>query len=382
MIYGILERRNQELLKDIEHLLHLIKNAWVPKELNEYKLRIRQVCEITRITILQNIQTIKLNREEILDDILSNTQHATRTIRLISESFLPPILRAKPVDRISLMILNWLHQAHPETETAPLAISDGGVAVWPLTADIPTFPTIYFFPSLERLGLLYQPLLFHEFGHVLYAFHRPEMDVLVAALQRDITDILMPASQRNDSYALYQASRRQLIINTWYSWTQELFCDTVGLTIGGPSFLYAFSTFLSTINRGEFYRSQKDLERSDHPMAWLRVQFLAERARLSGFSQIADSLEAEWLAFATTMRIREDYFGFYNQSIESIINRTIEYMLEETAPQHYKEEDMTPNSWNSNDSLARLLNWAWLVKQNSPQRYSKWETSQINKLIS
>jgi hypothetical protein len=44
---------------------------------------------------------------------------------------------------------------------------------------------------------------------------------------------LVPASQRNDRYAREQAAQRQAIVNTWYSWAQEFFCDAVSLTIGG-----------------------------------------------------------------------------------------------------------------------------------------------------
>ena len=106
--------------------------------------------------------------------------------------------------------------------------------IWPFLHIAPT----YFFPFLEQKGLLFQPLLFHEFGHLLYLCHKREMDDLVRELQREVEDVLTPPSQRNDRHSDIQAGQRQTIVDTWYRWAQELFCDAVGLTIEGPSFLY------------------------------------------------------------------------------------------------------------------------------------------------
>lgn len=77
---------------------------------------------------------------------------------------------------------------HPEIRQYPPAVSPGTCAVWPLLDFVP----IYFFPALEQQSLLYQPLLFHEFGHVLYGAHKQEMDDLVGDLQRSIQEILLP----------------------------------------------------------------------------------------------------------------------------------------------------------------------------------------------
>src|SRR5439155_7631987 len=107
-------------------------------------------------------------------------------------------------------------------------------------------------------GLLYQALYFHEFGHLLYVCHMQEMDDLVRALQGEIEDILTPPAQRNDRHADVQTATRQTIAYTWYRWAQEFFCDAVGLTIGGPCFLRAFSGYLGTMDRGDFYRDPGD----------------------------------------------------------------------------------------------------------------------------
>ena len=56
-------------------------------------------------------------------------------------------------------------------------------------------PLIYMMPPSAQQGLLYLPLFFHEFGHLLYACHKPEMDALVRELQENLAELLEPAVQ-------------------------------------------------------------------------------------------------------------------------------------------------------------------------------------------
>ena len=298
-------------------------------------------------------------------------------MRVVNARFSVPILRASDTDRLSLSIVNWLHSHHQETKAFPPAVGDGNVSVWP------TFPHVYQFPQLERRGLLYQPLLFHEFGHVLYFRHKKEMDDLVADLQKDIAELIFPLFQRNDRHSEIQAQRRQLVVDTWYSWTQELFCDAVGLRIGGPSFLYAFSSYLGTVSGNDFYRKVRDLELSDHPVTWLRVHFLAKKARLTGFSSLADSIENEWKLLAATMQISEDYHGFYDKKLERVVWETLENMLIESEPRPYEKDEVECNNWNIGDSIVKLVNLAWNhKKQDFPESYIKWEERYIKKYLS
>src|SRR5258708_128959 len=174
------------------------------------------------------MRELQLEEAAIAEEILSNTQTATRTMNLMSTRFAYPILRASDADRLSLRIIGWIHRQHPETQQLPPAFCDGATSVWPF--DLP----IYFLPCLHRQSLLFQSLLFHEFGHVLYAYHRREMDDLVRALQEAIGQHILPPSSRNDRYAPMQSDQRQAIVDVWYPWVQELFCDATGFIIGGP----------------------------------------------------------------------------------------------------------------------------------------------------
>ena len=64
--------------------------------------------------------------------------------------------------------------------------------------------------------------------------------------------MLRPSSQRNDQHAQIQSDRQRLVVNAWYSWAQELFCDAIGLCIGGPAFLHAFANYLSGLDEEDF----------------------------------------------------------------------------------------------------------------------------------
>ncbi|MGA2402115.1 MAG: hypothetical protein ABSG91_10450, partial [Syntrophobacteraceae bacterium] len=237
---------------------------------------------------------------------------------------------------------------------------------------------VYLFPSVEQQGLLYQPLLFHEFGHLLYQIHKSEMDDLVAELREEVINLLLPVSQRNDRFAEEQASKRQIIADTWYSWIQEIFCDAVGFQLGGPCFLYAFSSFLSTLAEGDFYRQPGDLEHSDHPITWLRVRFLTDRALGGGYNRCAEIVQNEWRLIADLMDVVEDYHGFYHEALAEVISNTIRDMLTEAAPRECSQLEAAGSGWNpDSDSPIRLLNWAWQVYMDNPDRYSVWETEQI-----
>lgn len=382
MIGKTLHQRNLELLQDTNRLMGILNKSRISGELVEYKARVHDVCELCQEIIERNISALVIGKNDILEEILSNTQQATQIIRLLSERFLPPISRFKEEDRLSLYLLNWLHKTHPKTDQTPSAISDGGVAVFPLTPEIPIFPTIYYFPYLERQSLLYQSLLFHEFGHLLYGFHKPEMDAIVAELQREIADLLMPVSQRNDRHSAYQANSRQMIVNTWYSWIQELFCDLVGFTIGGPAFLLAFSKFLCTMQRSEFYRTPKSLAKSDHPVAWLRVKFLAQTAYSAGYHNLSNEILDEWSAYAAAMNIKEDFHGFYAPSLEGCITNALSDLLTETSPQPFGYCDISSIYWKPGEPPVHLLNLAWNIYRMDTSKYIKWETAQIKLLLS
>lgn len=374
----LLERQNRELLRTIEGFQKLIRAAQIPDEFGPYQAHLLNICAELHRLVQRNLIYLELDHPAIFDDVLSNTRQARHIIGLLSSDLAPPLLRASSADRLCLKIIAWQHQAHEQTAAYPAALSNGGCAVLPWK-----LAPLYFFPCMEQRSLLYLTLFFHEFGHLLYVVHKPELDDLVAELRYAIADALQPVSQRNDRYAEEQAEHQQAIVNTWYSWIQELFCDAVGLVMGGPAYLHAFSAFVSTMSQGDFYRESDDLIGSAHPVTWLRVKFLVQRATAAGYADVAAQVACDWDEAARIMGVQEDYHGFYHPSFARIVERTIDDMLTETAPRPCSTEEAAGMNWNpATDAPVRLLNWAWQEYLADPATYPAWEGDHIPLLLS
>jgi len=170
-------------------------------------------------------------------------------------------------------------------------------------------------------------------------------------------------------------------VDTWYRWTQELFCDAVGLTIGGPAYLHAFSSYLATMERGAFFRDASDLGASDHPVTWLRIHLLAERASRRGFESLADEVISEWNQVADAMKVRQDYHGFYDPSLEEKVARAIDDMLIEAGPRKFTETEAMGLGWESwGDSPVPLFNNAWTMFKKSVTEFGQWEEEVLRSL--
>jgi hypothetical protein len=228
--------------------------------------------------------------------------------------------------------------------------------------------------------LLYLPLYFHEFGHLLYACHKQELDALVRDLQQEVDGFLRPSSVRNDKHAAWQSSHREAIVTAWYNWAQEFFCDAVGLIIGGPAFLWAFSTYLSTLDRGDFYRSPLELRGSTHPVTFLRVRLLTDLGSTLGLSRPAQTVMQEWVRIAAAMDVSEDYHGFYDDELADPIHRTIDDMVTEVSPRAYTDAEIggNPDLVSPDDTPVSLVHKAWHAWFVSTEdAYPRWEGNAI-----
>jgi len=87
------------------------------------------------------------------------------------------------------------------------------------------------------------------------------------------------ARQANDSIYDQDLQDKRDAIDTWYSWIEEFFCDAVGMTIGGASYLYTFSHYLRIEGRSAFSKDFNDLQLSSHPVTWYRIKNLCLRAK-------------------------------------------------------------------------------------------------------
>lgn len=370
----MLHQRNAALMRDWHELEFSLLGPQIPPLLEPYRSQIVSYCRYYHQDAEVSLALLQLQNDAILVDLLSKTEVATNFLRIISSRLATPVLRSSPGDALCLKILTWIHQSHTKTAAIPVGFASGDVAIWPLMRVLP----IYFFPGLEQGGLLFQPLHYHEFGHGLYILHKSELDELIKELQESISEALTPLSQRNDRHASELDKKRQAVVNRWFDWTQEIFCDAVGLTLGGPAYLYAFSVYCNNLSKGDLYLSLEDLERSKHPVTRLRIHLLVHRAKEMGLSEAATRVEQEWDALAGVMQIAEDYHGYYDDSLAKEVHRVIGDMLTEANPRSFLPEEITPESKpQSSDSPVTLLNHAWQVHNADPDRYSEWEKDAV-----
>lgn len=366
----VLIEHNRRLRHSLQELRAFVEAAEIPAELEPYRALILDMCAGESAAVERNLRDLALMREEILEDVRSNTQDVITRCMALSIHFAVPILRASQADRLPLWIIGWMHAAHGETAPLAPAFADGATAVWPGMGRWP----IYFLPCMDRRGLLYLALLFHELGHLLYARHEPEMDDLVKDLQRKIDRHLRPASQRNDRHAEEQARQRQVIVEGWYAWAQEFFCDAVGLIVGGPAFLYAFAAYVSRMDPDDFAPEEEEIRGSSHPVTWLRVQLLVERARTLGYEYAASYVERQWLAVAEGLAVCEDYHGCYDDTVGEALRATLEDMLVEVDPRACLPEEAAGGG-ECRDELTpvQILTWAWQTYIADPEHYLEWE---------
>lgn len=376
----LLEQNNLDLINELEKIefsLHQ-KEPYLLPQLNDFYSWLLGNCKNLKDQINDNLVDLSKNQDSILVDILSNTNVATRSLHELNRVFLNPILRMSVSDKLCVKLIDWLHEIHPKTKSQLFAISDGSFASLPY----PPMPTIYFIPPSSQERLLYLPLLFHEFGHLLYALHKDEMNCLVKELQEDIAQILEPSVYRNDNYSSEENKWRKIVSEIWYEWTQEIFCDAVGLTIGGPAYLNSFSMHLRMLGREEFQISKEYLAKREHPVTWIRIKILANRAKDMGLEKIATELEYSWLKIAEHLEITEDYFGFFTQDFITIIQEKIDDMLIETDPCSYEKPEIEESQQDIEKmSPIKLLNLAWDKFYTDQSNYNLWENNAIQKWL-
>ena len=377
----LLKQNNIALLHEIEQLQGDLTDAHgnVPDELQRYAEWITNKCDLLHQRVLRNLKYLELGQENLLKDILSETELVTRAFYDLNGQRASPILRVEvdpPSDRLSLKFLLWLHATHPQAKNIPAAICDGEFGVWPIQ------PTLYATPCTSQKGLRNLPIFFHEFGHLLYTFHRSEMNDLINELQAEIGDLLRPPVERNDQFSQMQERSQNMIVDTWYEWAQECFCDAIGLVMGGPSFAYTFSMYFRVLGWNEYHVDRRELAHRSHPVTWIRIHLLVDRARQMDYNAVATDLEEKWNEVAAALGVVEDYDGFYDQRFLPIIQEKLDDMLTETAPREFRESEVSNQESELTFALpVALLNAAWQKFQDDPENYREWEEDAIARFL-
>lgn len=361
---------NHFLLQELEKLLVGIEEATVPQELSPYTSWLRTVVSELIDRTVRNLEYLDYYQSPQVDaSVISDTQDTFRHFHSVNERLASPVLQYKAEDLLAVRVLRVLHQSHPMTQALPYAVSCGRLETltpFPRTELGTLTPPIYYLPSTVQRGLRFIPLLFHEFGHPLFAAHFARLEPVVRNLQAFVEGEVMPILQRDDPTTARHLDRARKVVHLWYSWAEELFCDAIALKIGGESFLSAFSFYFEWKGEMELRLPPEQILRSSHPVSWLRVKFLSAAGESAGLTEGAARIRREWQAMARHFGVSEDYFGAYEDRFEPVIRDSVLAMT--------RIVDESSDGWtDSLSALATPLAEAWNVFRLNPRDYPVWE---------
>lgn len=375
---AFLEESNQDLLYQIAIVQELLGKSSVCGELTPYVGQIIQLCEALRRQAQRNLTDLGYGLDDTLNDILAATQSLSNVFEVVNTRLAAPVVRARPEDRLGLLVLRFLHDSNTKTASLPFGLLDGSFAIYPTD----TIPPVYLVPTSRQTTLLYLPLLFHEFGHLLYARYKAEMDELVKDLQNVVAGALAPKSVRSRAGASRSSSFRKQVVTAWYAWAQEFYCDAVGITVGGPCFLKAFSHFFHTRSNDQYYVPRDEQLHRRHPVTWLRTKMLVDRARKHGLHTLADGVQDVWAETARILGIQEDYEGTWSEDFFLPLRQMLDDMIEESQPYAHQPADVKlPVEQAKPLSPVHLCNVAWRKFEADRTGYRAWEKDAIDSFL-
>jgi hypothetical protein len=148
--------------------------------------------------------------------------------------------------------------------------------------------------------------------------------------------------------------------------------------MGGPAYGYAFSNYLMRLDRGDFVL---DVACCSHPITWLRIRLLVNRARKLAYVEMADEVEAHWAQVADSLGVIDDFLGYFEDSWQQCIEGKLDDMLTETSPRPCQPNEATPErEWQFGDTPVLLLNRAWIIARREPATFINWECNAIKQM--
>lgn len=366
---------NEDLRRRAVTLQRVVAGSRVPGVLAAYCQQVALFTAGLEADAVRNLKLLDAQGVDLLPEVFDRTAALARNVGYADKRLVPPLSRVGRSDEFPLHVLRWLHAGTKATEELAFATMPDEFMVLPG----PAMPAVYYLPLTERGSLLSLPLLVHEFGHVLYECHRREMDDLVKDFQEEVLRHLTPQSVGDPLLAAAGTAFRQQAVTRWQTWAQELFCDAVGLAVGGPAFLKAFSRHFHALSRDEYALGRDALLRRKHPLTWLRVRRLAEFARSGPASSFATVMEGEWSETARLLDLEEEHHGVWDDSLGLAATVLVERMLEEASPPRFDPAKVTGPAFPADP--VPLFNRAWEVFEGRPGSYEAWERGAIRQFL-
>jgi len=116
------------------------------------------------------------------------------------------------------------------------------------------------------------------------------------------------------------------------------------------------------------------LHGSTHPVSWLRIQMLAQRARQRGDEKTAAQVLQQWEQVGQLLSVSEDYHGFYTDSLQQTLVRVLDDMLVEASPRECSSDECRGDGWESvPNNIPSLMNRVWMEYTTPGSNYGDWE---------
>ncbi len=369
---------NADLLRRLQTIQHLIDRAMLPGAMAGYCQQVKEFCAEQEKRARLHLAELQGGNPALLGVLFNATSELTKQVRYADRTLTGPLIRFRKEDILALRILQWLHQSTKETAHLTFALAEDDYKVWAS----PLMPCIYYIPLTCRQSLLSLPLVFHEFGHVLYECHKPEMDELVKEFREAASLFLTPQAVGDASLATQGQEFRQQVVTCWYPWAQEFFCDAVGLKMGGVAFLRSMSRHFHTISREEYALDRDSFLRRKHPLTWLRIRLLSERAVTMGHGEVATRLAEEWQSTADELGIEEEFHGTWDEALRADFDKMIDDMLVQAEPPTGTDEDRTARPRAVPGTVLGLFHAAWATYDADPESYEDWERRAVRRFVS
>jgi hypothetical protein len=328
--------------------------------------------------LLNQAEKMLFKNTEVNNEIFKRLQIATRQLRIYHQ-YTTAIHRYRESDRICYELIGWLHKQHPIVGNKPFAVIDGDFKIYPDE----DYPLLYFLPSASQYSLLHLPLFFHEIGHYFYKLKKATLQIHLEQLQIRLQSHFILPFQHNDRKYREQVKKVAIIIGyIWPNWIQELFCDAVGVRIGGLPFIYAASHYLRMGGTTMFHLQSKDIRNSSHPIPWLRMKFICRYGSDLGFPNESNTVLEEWNTMAAGLKLKENYHGCYSDQYYADVKTCIDQMIAEVNPILFTDHNASIVEFDySKDNFLSLLNLAWREYHQNPMGYSTWESGVIEKIV-
>ncbi|MCE9562119.1 MAG: hypothetical protein K8U57_08695 [Planctomycetes bacterium] len=369
---------NADLLRRVQAIQRLIDAALVSGTMAGYCQQVREFCAEQEKRARLHLAELRGSNAGLLGDLFNATSVLAQKVRYADRTLAVPLVRFRRQDVLALRVLQWLHQSTKETAHLTFALGEDDYKVWAS----PMMPCIYYILLTHRQSLLSLPLVFHEFGHVLYECHKPEMDELVKEFRETVSHFLTPQAVGDASLAAQGLEFRQQAVTCWYTWAQEFFCDAVGLTIGGSAFLRSLSRHFHSLSREEYAIDRATLLRRKHPLTWLRIQLLCRRATAMGYERVSTMVAEEWHSTASDLGIEEEHHGTWDETLRPDFDKMIDDMLVQSDPPSCTDLDAKAGSRTPITSILALFHAAWAAYGDAPDTYEVWERLAIRRFVS